>query len=169
MGRSMGSRCDAPLHIIREDRSRILGAILSPRTHAMPHRTLLCSSSLSSSAPLCVASLIPILTDIITYALTHENNTESSRRAFAIIRSVHENRGWVKTDAERNADNFVNMLLLPAMATSIIGGECARRATSLACVRLSSVLPHASWRVPGRRVVAMLTDLLEFEPSFSSM
>ena len=166
----MGSRCDAPLHIIREVRSRILGAILSPRTHALLHRTLLCLSSLSSSAPLCVASLIPVLTDIIPYALTHENNTAPSRRAFAITRSVHGKRGWMKTDAERNADNFVNTLLLLAMATSIIGRGCAQRATSLACVRLSLVLPHASWRVPAcQRAVAMLTDLLEFEPLLSSM
>ena len=134
---------------MREMQSKVWEHVLFPRMQRVLHRLSLYSSTHH------LAKAIPVITAAFVHALTQGSDTVPARRSMQCGKSTHAKRGWVESDAERLATEFVDRILLPCFVQSNSKADnILKRSAAVACIRLSSAFPLARWRVPACRNAA---------------
>ena len=137
---------------MREMQSKAWEHVVFPRMQNIVHRMSLYSS------PHHLARTIPVVTAAFVHALTQGRDTMPSRRALQTSKVSHGKRGWREVDAEGLAKEYMEGILLPScIANNNTSLQCSQsdkslhRAVAAACIRMSSAVPNATWRLSACR------------------
>ncbi len=148
--------------IMKEMQVKIWERVVFPRLLSVLHRVTLYTSLHH------VGKALPLVTATLVHAMTHGSETMPSRRAMQMGKVMHGKRGWREMDAEMLSKEFVERILLPCLTNR--GGSrkwddtgVVQRAMAVACIRMASACPRASWGVLACRnaAIVLLSQLHE--------
>lgn len=136
--------------------------VVFPRMQRIMHRVSLYSSEQH------VSRAIPVMTAAFVHALTQGPETIPSRRAMQTGKVAHGKRGWMETDAESLAREYVEGVLIPCFDGQ--KNKALHRAAAIACIRMASACPAAPWRAVACRcaVSTLLQQLGEETRQYKS-